>query len=150
MGKWIWTGVGIVTALGVVGALTYRVARAAGRPDKPRYPTGPDPGPLRPTPTTGARGPLATRLSEFIEELDEDELTAARNSMPANWWSSILAATQAPDDEIFTATFGPIGSDLSTWTAEQRKQLQKDLVTSVGVFDAFELKKILQDAGVSV
>ena len=142
-----------MTVVGVVGAVTYRVARAAARPDKPRYPPaggGRAPGPLRPAPTTLSQGPLAIRLSEFIAELDDDELLAARNSMPPDWWTNILAATQAPNDETFTATFGPIGSDLSTWTDEQRKQLQKDLVSSVGVFDAFELKQILKDAGVNV
>ena len=126
------------------------VPGAAGRPDKPRYPGEGPAGPLRPDPTPSARGPLALRLSEFIDDLDEDELVAARNSMPPHWWAQILAATQAPDDETFAATFEPIGSDLSTWSDEQREQLQRDLVSSVGVLDAIELRQILQDAGVNV
>ncbi|MCH9637761.1 MAG: hypothetical protein K0U16_07440 [Gammaproteobacteria bacterium] len=151
--KRILTVLGALGAIGVVGTLGYGIGRAAARPSAPRYPDphGLEPAPLRPEPAPpGAPppGPLATRLGALLAELDDADLQSARNAMPGHWWAYIGAATQMPDDEGFRFAMQPVAVDMWIWTPEQREQLQADLVASLGLTRALELRGILQDAGV--
>lgn len=151
--RWIVTGVGAVAAIGTLGFVTYRVARAAGRPDTPRYPPVPGEapaGPLRPDAPEIDPGPLAERLGDLMADLSDDELQAARNSMPPHWWAHIKIATATPDDETFTLALQPIGVELGMWSPSQSAQLRNDLISSVGVIAAMKLQQILSDAGISV
>jgi len=149
----VLTVLGVLAAVGLVSAAGYGVARAAARPREPRYPTPPGQptAPLRPAPASSGDpqpGPLAARLGELVTELDDAALVAARNAMPATWWPAILDATRQATDEAFSQTLQPIGVDLVEWTDDQRQQLERDLVSSMGFTKALTLRGILQDAGV--
>lgn len=152
----VWPVVGAVVGVLAGALLGYGVANAAMGPIKPprRFPPlppGEEPVPLRPPPPAPEApppGPLASRLGAFIDQLSDDELEAVRLSMPARWWGYIQGATTMPDDEATIFALTPIGIDLSLWEREQIKTLQNDLVGAIGILDALELKKILEEGGV--
>lgn len=151
-GRRVLTAAGILVAVGLVGAVSYGVARAAARPSQPRYPS-PDgaTAPLRPAPLPAGApppGPLASRLGALMTKLSDEELQATRFSLPSHWWSHITLATAAPDDAYFTFLLAPFAAELAAWSPEQRQQLQSDLVASMGLSNALTLQAILQEAGV--
>jgi hypothetical protein len=148
---WFWVGVAGATAVGVGVILWAR--RAAARPTI--QPPGPGDVPLRPppAPTTTPSGepmpppgPLATRVADWMADQDDDELLQARAAMPEHWWELLLLATQMPNDEQVVIVLNPVIVDLSLMDADARRQLQKDLVSAVGVLDALSVKKIFDDA----
>ncbi len=143
---------GVFAGVGVVAAIGYGVARAAlpEAPKTPRYPQPPGPQPpLRPAPVEDlVLSPLASRLSQLIDSLDDEELQGVRNSMPAHWWTYIAVASQMPDDAGFHFALSPLSIDISLWTEAQQTMLQYDLVGAMGIRKALELRDILRDAGV--
>ena len=108
-------------------------------------------GPLRPPkpdPTAPPPGPMAVRITNFIDGLDDQELLELRSVMPERWWSVIVGAAAMPTDDGVLMVFGPAQIDYSIMTPQQRDQLKDGIIDSVGYLGAITLQNILKDARV--
>lgn len=153
-----WTILGSLAAITVIGGVTYGIARAARRGEvvvPPRYPPDPEaePAPLRPAapaPEQPKPGPLARRMRALLAGLSDAQIQSVRNAMPPRWWAWIVNATYMPSDAAFAFALQPMSIDLAIWTAQQREQLQTDLVSALGILNALELKEILDAANAAI
>lgn len=150
-----WTWVGIAAAVVVAGGVFFWATRARAGERAPWQPPAPGEVPLRPPPPDapkspgvpmGPPGPLATELTAWLDEQDDDELVAARAALPSHWWEMLVVAAQMPTDQQFVIALNPIMVDLAVMPAEQRSQLKSALVSAVGVLDALAFQKVFDHA----
>ena len=101
----------------------------------------------------GERGPLATRVEDFLTGLTPVEFAALREVFrfdggSSDVWPYIDQLRTSTTDESFDEVASTIGHKLALLSDDAQSAMQSDVLSAVGFGNGWDLKNLLSDAGI--